>query len=142
MDVFFHVIISFVLVETVSVTSTEIVLSVGELVLDLALILTFPVFAEITAGCVPPVMVPSGLGDVVVVCPLLDGILPIGVVPEEGFVLLLGAVLAGGVGLEVVIERLLLALRSDESVMVVLIIHCLFCHSDVFIVNVTCRRLL
>ena len=64
-------------------------------------------------------MVPSGLRDVVVICPLLDGILPIGVVAEEGFVLLLGAVLAGGVGLEVVIKRSLEAVRSDESVVIV-----------------------
>jgi len=93
------------------------------------------VFDGIATGCVTGVAVTVFLGSVVVVVPPLEEFLPIVVVG------MVGAIVVGGIGLEVVTAMSLLAVRSDESVMIVLIVHCLFCHNDVLKENIASVRL-
>jgi hypothetical protein len=117
------------------VISTEAVLSASVSTLGFALISKYAVFDGIATGCVTGVAVTVFLSSVVVVVPPLEEFLPIVVVG------MVGAIVVGGIGLEVVTAMSLLAVRSDESVMIVLIVHCLFCHNDVLKENIASVRL-
>ncbi len=121
--------------------SAEAVLSASLSTLGFALISKYAVFDGIATGCVTGVAVTVFLGSVVVVVPPLEEFLPIVVEVTEGLVLLLGAIVVVGIGLEVVTAMSLLAVRSDESVMIVRIVHCLFCHNDVLKENIALVRL-
>ena len=115
--------------------AAEAVLSASVSTLGFALISKYAVFDGIATGCVAGVAVTVFFGSVVVVVPPLEEFLPIVVVG------MVGAIVVAGIGLEVVTAMSLLAVRSDESVMIVRIAHCLFCHNDVLKENIASVRL-
>ena len=121
--------------------AAEAVLSASVSTLGFALISKYAVFDGIATGCVAGVAVTVFFGSVVVVVPPLEEFLPIVVEVTEGIVVLIGAIVVVGTGLEVVAVISLIAVRSDESVMIVRIVHCLFCHNDVLKENIASVRL-
>ena len=121
--------------------AAEAVLSASVSTLGFALISKYAVFEGSAAGCVTGVAVTVFLGIVVVVVPPLEEFLPGVVGVTEGIVVLIGAIVVVGIGLEVVTAMSLLAVRSEESVMIVRIVHCLFCHNEVFKENIASVRL-